>query len=138
MGRATVQKEIAASAAQVWDIVRDFGGVQRWSPGLSSCEVDKEGVGAVRTIKLGDMVIREKLESLDDATRTFSYSIVEAPLPLSNYLSTFTVADTEPGKSQITWSATFDAAGMTDEQAAQMVEGIYHGGIKGLRGALGL
>lgn len=138
MAQARVQKEVAATAAQVWEVVRDFGAVQRWSPGLTSCEVDGEGIGAVRTIKLGDMVIRERLESLDDATRTFSYSIVDGPLPLTNYLSTFTVVDSDAGKSQITWSSTFEAAGMTDEQAAQMVEGIYHGGIKGLRGALGI
>ena len=45
MGQARVVDEIATSADSLWDLVRDFGGIQRWNPTLSSCELDAPGVG---------------------------------------------------------------------------------------------
>jgi len=135
MANVKIEAELAASPAAVWEIVRDFGDVVRWSPGITSCELDGAGVGAVRTIKLGDIVIRERLEAFDDVGRSFSYSIVEAPLPLQNYLATFAVAAAADG-SKITWSSTFAHEGIPAADAQAMVEGIYRSGIKGIEKAL--
>lgn len=135
MANVEVQEHVNATAAAVWELVRDFGDVSRWSAGITSCELDGEGVGAVRTIKLGGMVIRERLEAFDEAARSFSYSIVDGPLPLAGYLSTFVVADAEGG-AQITWSSGFEPAGMAEADATALVEGIYRQGIAGIRKAL--
>jgi hypothetical protein len=136
MGHARVEDEIAGSAAAVWNLVRDFGGIDRWNDGLTSCEVDGEGIGAVRTIKLGDVTIRERLEKLDEARRTLSYAIIEGPVPAKNYLATMELSESAPARTRIVWSSTFEPAGATEEQLAQLFEGIYRQGIEGLRKAV--
>lgn len=135
MATVEVREIVSSTADAVWDLVRDFGDISRWSKGISSCEVDGEGIGAVRTMKLGDLVIRERLEAFDDAARRFSYSIVEAPLPLQEYLSTFEVTPAAEG-SEIVWSSRFEHAGVAEADAKAMVEGIYRQGIAGIRKAL--
>ena len=136
MGQARVVDEIAASPEALWALVRDFGGVQRWNPTLTSCVLDKPGIGGVRTLTMGEVTIRERLERLDEATKTLSYSIIEAPLPVRDYLATIAVSGSGPGRSRIVWSSTFEPGGMTDEQLTQLFEGIYRQAIEGLRRAL--
>jgi hypothetical protein len=136
MGQARVEDEIAVSADVLWELLRDFGGVQRWNPTLRSCELDKPGIGGVRTIKMGEVTVREQLEKLDDGAKALSYSIVEAPVPVRNYLATIEVAEAGPSRSRIVWSSTFEPVGMTDEQATQLFDGIYRQAIDGLRAAL--
>src|SRR5690606_21066865 len=76
MAEVHVNEPIAAPAARVWELVRDFGGVAQWGgPALQSCTVEGAGVGAVRRIGLpGGLAIAERLEALDDAGRTLSYA----------------------------------------------------------------
>jgi Polyketide cyclase / dehydrase and lipid transport len=133
MGRARVEEEIAGSAADVWALVRDFGAIDRWNEGLTSCAVDGEGVGAVRTIKLGDVTIRERFEKIDEARKTLSYSIVEGPVPAKDYLATIEISASGPARTRIVWSSTFEPEGATDEQLQRMFESIYQQGIEGLR-----
>jgi len=132
-----IEETVAASATAVWDLMRDFGGVLRWSPSIKSCTVEGEGVGAVRTLDLSGMLIKERLEAFDESAKSFQYSIVESPLPLANYLSTFTVR-TDGAQAHVTWGSTFDPGEMPPEQATKMVEGIYREGLKGVRHALGI
>lgn len=136
MLKVNVEDTIAASPAAVWELARDFGGVQRWSPEVTSCTVDGDGIGAVRTILMQGMTICERLESLDEGARKLSYSIVEGPLPLKNYLATIEVSAATGGHAAIRWSSSFEANGMTDEQAVQLVEMVYRQGIAGFKKAL--
>jgi hypothetical protein len=135
-----VSEEVAAPADAVWQRVRDFGGLTDWSPGIEKCEIEGEGVGAVRTLTMpGGLTLQEKLESFDESGRSFSYSIVEpTPLPLSGYLSTFQVTALGDDRCRIDWTGRFTPAeGTPEEQARGMVEGIYGGGIKALRKSVG-
>jgi hypothetical protein len=135
-----VSDEIAASADAVWRVVRDFGGLTRWSPGIEKCEVEGDGVGAVRTLSMpGGLALQERLEAFDDAGRSFSYSIVEpTPLPLSGYLSTLRVTPLGDDRCRVDWEGRFTSAeGTPEDQARGMVQGIYTGGIKALQKHLG-
>jgi hypothetical protein len=122
----------------VWELVRDFGGLQRWAAGIESVSVAGEGVGAVRTLGMpGGLTLQERLEALDDRTRTLSYAIVGThPLPFDDYLATIRVAE-DGGGCQVDWSSTFTPRGDAEAQAVRIVEGIYRGGIAGLKKALG-
>ena len=135
MGKARVEDTIEAKVDAVWALVRDFGGIDRWNDGMQSCVLDGEGIGAVRTIQLGDFIIRERLEKLDEAKKTLSYAIIEAPVPATNYLATMELSESSPTSTRIVWSSTFEPAGATDEQLAQLFETIYRQGIEGLRKA---
>lgn len=138
MASVKVTERVAAGADRVWELFRDFGGVKRFTPQIESCTLDGEGVGAVRTITMpGGVRLQERLEAFDDAARTLRYSIVDGPVPLGDYLSTIRVSEDGEGCS-IDWSSQFEPKGVSEEQARSIVEGIYRGGIAGVRKHLGV
>jgi hypothetical protein len=141
MSEVQVSESIAAPAAKVWELVRDFGGVAKWGgPALQSCTVEGSGIGAVRRFALpGGMAIAERLEAFDDAGRSLSYAIVEkSPIPVRNYLSTIRIAEQGAQACRVDWSSSFEPDGTSPEQAQAMIRGVYTAGIAGLRKALGV
>ncbi len=133
MSHVEVVDEVRASADAVWELVRDFGGITKWST-IESCEVEGEGIGAVRTLGIGGGAsIRERLESFDQGSRSFSYSIIDGPLPLENYLSTFQVSERGADRCQIEWGSSFDPVGASEEQVAGILRGVYEGGIAAIK-----
>jgi len=133
-----VSERIEASADQVWDLFRDFGGIQRFSAGIEKVEVTGSGIGAVRTLTVpGGVTLQERLEAFDDRGRKLQYAIVGGPIPVSSYLATIEVKD-EGKACRIDWSSHFEAKGISDDQARAMIEGVYKGGIAGVKKALGV
>jgi hypothetical protein len=49
----------------VWHRIADFGNVACWVDGVTDCELDGEGTGAIRTVGLGKHSVRERLEAID-------------------------------------------------------------------------
>ncbi len=137
MGSVKVVETVNASADQVWELFRDFGGITRFSQGIDSCTVEGEGLGAVRTITMGGgLKLQERLEAFDDSGRTLSDAIIgDHPLPFDNYLSTVKVVD-QGDACTVEWSSTYDPKG-TEDQASGLIQGIYKGGITGIKKALG-
>jgi carbon monoxide dehydrogenase subunit G len=136
MAEVKVEQEIDASADRVWKLMRDFGGLKAWNQGIESVEVAGEGVGAIRTIKMGAITIKERLEHFDDAGRTFRYSIVEGPVPARDYLATVQVEEAGPDRARIVWGSSFEPQGASVADLTGLFEGIYKGGIAGLRKTL--
>ncbi len=133
-----VSERIEATADQVWDLFRDFGGIQRFSAGIEKVEVSGSGIGAVRTLSLpGGLTLQERLEAFDDSGRRLQYAIVAGPIPVANYLATIEVKDEGKG-CRIDWSSQFEPKGITDEQGRAMLEGVYKGGIAGVKKTLGV
>ncbi len=97
-GKAEVS--IDKSPDEVWKVVREFGGLETWMPGVESCVV----AGDVRTVGLMGIEIKEQLRGIDDEARSISYSVVESPMGnLESHLATITV-EPEGGGSHVTWS----------------------------------
>lgn len=139
MASVKVVDSVDASADRVWELFRDFGGLDRFAAGIEECRVEGEGVGAVRTLSMpGGLKLQERLEAFDDAARSLSYAIIgEHPLPLDDYLSTVRVVEESADRCSIEWTSEFVPKG-PEEAARSMVEGIYRGGIKGIKKALGV
>jgi hypothetical protein len=79
MGKVAVDAEYQTSADRVWKILADFGGIGSWAPGVESCDLEGEGIGSVRSIAMpGGIVMKERLDSLDEAGRSLSYAIIGA------------------------------------------------------------
>jgi hypothetical protein len=138
MASVKVTDRIGASADRVWELLRDFGGIQRFASAIESVSVKGEGVGAVRTLTMpGGLRIQERLEALDDGKRTLSYAIIGThPLPLDDYLATIRLSE-DGDACQIEWSGSYAPRAGAESQAAAMVEGIYRSAIAGLKKALG-
>jgi carbon monoxide dehydrogenase subunit G len=133
-----VSERVETTADRVWDLFRDFGGVQRFSAGIEKVEVSGSGIGAVRTLSLpGGLSLQERLEAFDDRGRRLQYAIVAGPIPVSNYLATIEVKD-EGKACRIDWSSHFEPKGITDDQGRALIEGVYKGGITGVKKALGV
>lgn len=140
MSQIRIEEEIAAPAERVWELLGAFGGLEKWAPGVTSCVVEGDGVGATRRVAAGGMTIVERLESRDPAARRFSYSIAEGPIPVEKYLATVSVSSAGPQRSRVLWTASFDAGKLPADAAkglAQGIEGSYRGMLQGLRTALG-
>jgi carbon monoxide dehydrogenase subunit G len=140
MAKVEVSETIAAPAAKVWELLGDFGAVTKWGGAmLQTCTVEGEGVGAVRTIGLpGGMSIQERCEALDPASRSLTYSIIgKSPIPIRDYEATCRVVETGPAACRVDWSGTFEPDGTSEEQAQNMVRGIYTGGIAAVKKLLG-
>jgi carbon monoxide dehydrogenase subunit G len=134
-----VSERVEASADAVWELFRDFGGIQRFSAGFEKVEVTGSGIGAIRTITLpGGVALQERLEAFDDRGRRLQYAIVGGPIPVSGYLATIEVKDEGPKACRIDWSSHFEPKGISEEQGRGMIEGVYKGGIAGVRKALGV
>ena len=136
---------IDAPAAKVWNLTKDFNGLNTWHPALASDEI-VEGknnvVGAVRVLTLkGGGTIKEKLLAYDAKGRSFKYAIVEGVIPVSHYTSTFAVKSAGKGKSTVVWSGHFKRKNVgenpgdneNDKTAVDAINGVYQGGLDNLK-----
>ena len=127
MPRVYASSVIDAPAAKVWEKVRDFNALPRWHPRIRESRIENgepsDKVGCVRDFRLqnGDR-LREKLLGLSDYDMFCTYSILESPMPLSDYIATLRLTPISDGdRTFIEWTAEFDCAA---EAAVDLVEGI--------------
>jgi hypothetical protein len=129
------EMQVAASPDAVWAVIRDFGGIADWHPACSASSSETVGSDIHRTIVVGDGGrIVEKLEGQTDSS--YSYSVISGPLPVQDYLSTLSVEASEGG-STIHWSGRFNAKGVPDEKAREVIGGIYDLGLGALKKKFG-
>jgi uncharacterized protein YndB with AHSA1/START domain len=127
MARVYVSSVIDAPATKVWEKIRDFNALPRWHPRIRESRIENgepsDKVGCVRDFRLqnGDR-LREKLIGLSDYDMFCTYTILESPMPLSDYIATLRLTPISDGdRTFIEWTAEFDCAA---EAAADLVDGI--------------
>lgn len=134
---ADAKIETAGTVDKAWALIGDFCGIKDWHPVVANCELKEVDGAKIRTLTTTDgAVLVEKLTNWDDAAHSYSYEILESPLPVANYVSTLKVED-NGGTAAIDWSSTFDAKGASDEEAAKIIIGIYDAGLGSLKEKLG-
>ena len=138
MTTVTVSEDINGRAADVWDVLSDFGGIKVGGP-ITSFETEGEGVGMVRTIGMGGGTVVERLDEHDADRRVFAYCILndDCPLPVSGYSARVQITEKGDGTCNVNWTGTFEPKGASEAEASQVVEGIYRGGIARARQAVG-
>ena len=57
-------------------------------------------------------------------------------MPVTDYLSTLTIAADGPSACRVEWGSTFECGDFPEEQAIPMIESIYKNGIVGIKQAL--
>jgi mxaD protein len=132
---------IDAPASNVWDIVKDFGGLNNWHP-MFSGDVIKSGtnnqIGAVRTLTIQDgPSFDEQLMLWDDLGRQYTYRVIDPnPLPLKNYSSTMSVMQLAPGVTNVTWTSSYEnnsGGEMSDADLIAFLNGAYQTGLDALK-----
>ncbi len=124
---SSIKGTSAASADAVWTKIGDFCGISNWHPAIEKCVLSADGKMRTLSLKGGGTVV-EKLENRDDAGHSYSYSIVDGPLPVANYVSTISVAKDGAG-SVVTWSGKYDAKGASDADSKKTMDGVYQAGV---------
>ena len=118
---------ITAPASAVWDVIRDFNALPKWTPFVAESRIEQNAasdkVGCIRNFRLKNGGrIRERLLALSDYEMFCTYSILESPMGVENYLATLRLIPvTEGDHTFAEWSAEFDAS--PDREAA-LVEDI--------------
>ena len=77
-------------------------------------------------------VLVEKRVQYSDEGMSYTYQILESPLPVQDYVSTLAVMGMGAG-SMITWSGEFAAKGAPDDKAVEVITGIYQAGLEALK-----
>lgn len=129
---------LAASAQTVWKRIGGFATLHEWHPTIEQTEMDGAGVGARRTLFLdGGGKVIERLEDEDPVGRSYTYTIVESPLPVANYLATIRVEPEGADGCTVHWSSTFEPDGVPEDEAKVVIRGIYEAGFGSLVNAFG-
>lgn len=125
---AKVEKAIATDAAATWAAIGDFCGISKWHPVVTKCQISEKDGKTFRTLTLKDgATLLEQLVSFDKAGMSYTYTIVEGPLPVKNYTSTIAVKPAGSA-STVTWAGTFEANGAADADAIKTITGVYEAG----------
>jgi hypothetical protein len=127
MAEVFVSSVINASAGAVWQVVRNFNDLPDWTPFVAESRIEQnmlaDQVGCIRNFRLKDgSKIRERLLALSDYDMTCTYSILESPMGVENYIATLALFPITDGNATLaTWKATFDAP---EEREATLVNDI--------------
>jgi hypothetical protein len=126
---ASIVKEalIERKVDDVWDAVRDFGGLQeRLATGfVQNCRLESDTIRMV-TLTNGAQ-LREVLVGVDDNARRLSYTVVESPLPFAQHSASVQVLTADGDGSRFVWITDFlpdEVAGTVDDLMQQGIEAI--------------
>lgn len=138
MPKVDMQTELDVPAQQVWDLIGGFNALPDWHPAVESSEL--ENGGRIRKLSLaGGGTIVEKLETISDNERVYTYSIVDSPLPVSDYTASISVRKDDNGNGTIVeWSSSFQAQGAPENEAVRAIEEIYQAGLDNLKRIFGM
>ena len=135
---------IDAPIDRVWGVLRDFNSHSAWHPAVGPSAIERgepsDQVGCVRdfTLKDGNQ-IREQLLALSDRDHISTYCILDATLPMRNYVATVQLKRVTDGDRTFWhWESTFDVPRGREREFEELVGGqVYEAGFTGLAAFLG-
>ena len=140
--RSTV---LEAPIEAVWGLLRDFNGHDRWHPAIATSQIergrDADQVGCIRKFRLADgSELREQLLALSDADASFSYCLLDTPVPLFNYVAHVRLIPvTDADYTYWQWEGSFSTfADQKDDLARLVGDDIYQAGFDAIRAEMGL
>ena len=130
---------IDAPIGRVWEVLRDFNSHSAWHPAVGPSEIERgeaaDQVGCVRDFALRDgNHIREQLLALSDRDHVSTYCILDATLPMRNYVATVELRRVTDGERTFwRWESTFDVPRGREREFEDLVGGqVYEAGFAGL------
>ena len=122
--------ELAASPDAVWSVIGQFS--LDWHPAVARVRLIGEGVGQLRRLETRDgREIVERLEAIDNAKRSYRYSLVSG-VPASHYAGVIDVKSKGSG-SVAEWRVEFLANNKPDIVVRTMVSALVKNGLQSLK-----
>lgn len=144
MAKVYISSLIGASADRVWGLIRDFNGLPTWHPEIAESRIEHnqpaDKVGCVRNFRLrGGGTIREQLLALSDYEFSCTYSILESPMGVSNYVATLRLVPvTEDNRCFAEWSAEFECDPARSRELVQHIgQNVFQRGFTALQERFG-
>ncbi|NEP50015.1 MAG: SRPBCC family protein [Moorea sp. SIO3C2] len=139
MTRVFTSAVINTHIDKVWMNIRDFNALPNWHPAIANSYIENsepsDKVGCIRNFNLKEGGnIREKLLVLSDLDYLFSYSILESPMPLTNYVATFQLKPITDGDlTYAEWTAIFDCDPQDEKHLIKLIgDGVFQTGFNAL------
>ena len=140
MVKVYISTVIDAPADRVWATVRDFNGLTAWTPFVAESRIElgqpADKIGCVRNFRLKDGgVIREKLLTLSDYDYQCSYSMLESPLGVRDYIATLKLLPiTDGDRTFAEWSAEFGCDPGRETELADLIgRGVFQSAFDTLK-----
>ena len=139
-----VSSVIPAPAATVWALIRDFNALPVWTPFVAESRIEHNAppdrIGCIRNFRMRDGgVIRERLLALSDYEMSCTYSILDSPMAVENYIATLSLIPiTDGNRCFAQWNAEFDAP--PEREAAlirQIGDGVFGAAFTALKQRFG-
>jgi hypothetical protein len=128
MTKIFVSAVIDAPIEKVWGVMRNFNGLPDWHPRFSRSHIEDgqpaDKIGCIRNFDIADGggTIRERLLALSDIDHTMTYCILDAPLPVEDYVATLKLIPITAGNKTLgTWTAEFKVSRGREEDVVDAV-----------------
>ena len=137
MARVYVSAAMNATIDQAWSFLRDFGALGNYHPYFEKSYIEdgkpSDQVGCVRNFFTHEGGhIREELLTLSDREHVCAYRILEATLPVQNYVAEMRLKPvTEGNKCFGEWWADYDVAAADAESVHQTVSDTFRFAFEG-------
>ena len=134
MPEFTITRQIEAPVESVWEVLNDFGDIQRWSPGVTRSELTSAGPvsqGSTRHCDLAPLgAVNERIDMYEPHRRMTVNLYETFKLPISGAVADFNIAPQDGGtKLTIHYSYAPNLAGRflkgtTDKQMRKGIGGM--------------
>lgn len=138
---------ISAAPEAVWAVAGDFGGAQRWLPGVETSRLvlhSRNETGAIRLLRRrsNGTQVTEKLLDYDPWNMRMAYTYVDGAVGASDYLSVLSVSDAGQGMTLVEWTGKFKRiaywtddppAGQDDKTSLDFLNSAYRTGLANLK-----
>lgn len=137
MPKIHVSSVVPTAVENLWAYVSDFNSLPKWFPGLTDCHIEPGTAanqpGCIRNFGLENGArIREQLTAISSQEHSWSYKMVESPLPVSNYAATVRFSNDSNGTlAEIT--SQFDVPAAQENETVALLTGIYKGAFEMLK-----
>lgn len=137
MPEFTITRQIDAPLETVWEVLNDFGDIQRWSPGVTYSELTSDGPVAEGTTRRCDFApfggVLERIERHESHERLTVNLYETSKLPISGAIADFNIAAGNGG-TELTLHYSYElnllgrlAKGYTDRQMRRGIGGLAKG-----------
>jgi hypothetical protein len=132
MAKVNMTTDLDVAADQLWSLIGGFNTLPDWHPLVDKSELQNEGSMRILSLASGGEIV-EKLEKYDEKEKIYSYTITDSPLPVKNYSAQIKIIDHGEGKSSVEWSSEFEADGAPENEALDVITGIFQSGLDNLK-----
>ncbi len=106
MPEFTITRHINAPVEAVWEVLHDFGDIQRWSPGVKVSELTSEGPvteGSTRRCEFAPFgSVHERIEAHQPNERLTVHLYETFKLPITHAVADFNIAAADEGGTSLT------------------------------------